>query len=298
MRLDRFLTVNVFHRFRKTRTSRPVPPGGDNDSDRIPILMYHSISADPESGVGAYFRTVTTPERFADQMRFLRDKGWRGLSLCEGLDMKEGRGPGKFFVLTFDDGFRDFLTTAMPVLRTYGFGATVFLPTAYNSDSDVPRRFLGRECLTWSEVRSLHAEGIEFGSHTVSHPKLVSLPWAQVASEVGDSKVEIEQKLGRPVLSFSYPFAFPQGNGAFCARLRGLLAEKGYGACVTTEIGSSLKARDLLRLPRLPVNDCDDLPLLEAKLDGAYDWLSIPQTAFKSLRSFPASLRLKPQVPS
>ena len=78
--------------------------------------------------------------------------------------------PPRLAVITFDDGFRDFLTAAWPSLSEFGFTATVFLPTG--SIAGQRATFQDRECLTWDEVRTLRREGITFGSHTVSHPSL------------------------------------------------------------------------------------------------------------------------------
>jgi len=253
--------------------------------------MYHSISDDPERGVAPYFRTSTTPKRFLEHMRFLKLRGWRGVSLRDGLRMHaigHGDAPAqKAFVLTFDDGFRDFLTAAFPALQECGFGASMFLVTAFLSKTDAPGQFLGRECLTWRDVQELHSRGIEFGSHTVGHPALIDLPWSQIESELVNSKSDIEFHLQDRVSAFSYPFAFPQADGTFCARLREILISAGYRTCVTTEIGSSVSGDDPYRLRRLPVNEADDLALLAAKIEGAYDWLAVPQRAYKSFKRAP-----------
>ena len=74
-------------------------------------------------------------------------------------------------VITFDDGFRDFYTAAFPVMQEHQFTATVFLPTAFIGEDR--RSFKGAECLTWEEVRRLRRAGVQFGSHTVNHPRLV-----------------------------------------------------------------------------------------------------------------------------
>jgi len=285
MRLDRLVTLGVVNPLR--RASSLVPSWGLRPAAgrrSLPILMYHSVSEDPEPRVGAYFRTAVTPRRFAEHMRFLQLRGWRAVGLRDGIQAFSNSSREKLVALTFDDGLRDFLSAALPVLRESGFGATMFLPTSFISEDGPPRRFRGRDCLTWAEVRRLHRDGIELGSHTAHHPQLAGLPWPAVESELVLSKSEIERRLDCAVTSFSYPFAFPQADDRFCGRLRAALLGAGYAACVTTQIGCAAPGDDLYRLRRLPVNDGDDLALFAAKLDGGYDWLAGPQRACKVLR--------------
>ena len=129
----------------------------------------------------------------------------------------------------------------------------------------------------------MHRAGTEFGSHTVTHPQLVSLAEKQVEYEVKVSKETIEQELGCTVASFSYPYAFPETNAAFVRMLRRNLQQAGYSHGVTTIIGTAGPSDDALLLPRLPVNSCDDRALLEAKLEGGYNWLHTAQAAFKTM---------------
>lgn len=282
-RLDRLLTLCFFQPLRKV-------VGGTREF-RLPVLMYHSVSDQSEANVSPYYRTATHPKVFAGHMALLRAEGWEVVSLKAGLQMlgSENSDRRRIVVLTFDDGFRDFHTAAFPILRQHGFGATVFLPTAFIGKE--PVRFKAHECLTWDEVRELQQAGIEFGSHTVNHPELVHLAWEEVEKEVRDSKNEIEQHLGVRVTSFSYPYAFPRANRDFASRLGRLLWETGYECCVTTDIGRAHGNTDRFAIPRLPANGSDDQALFKAKLDGAYDWLSVPQRLFKTLKRFASLLR-------
>ncbi len=197
------------------------------------------------------------------------------------LPLTAYRDDEKLVALTFDDGFRDFHTTAFPILQRHGFSATMYLPTAFIGDE--PRLFKDRECLTWAEVRELAAVGIEFGSHTVNHPELVKLAWPEIEIELRNSKLEIEQKLGASILSFAYPYAFPSAENDFVRRFRDLLARADYESCATTGIGRARWGDDFLLLPRLPANSVDDEALFEAKLTGAYDWMAMPQSVRKRL---------------
>lgn len=296
MRLDRLITLGFVAPFQRLREA---------ESDcRLPILMYHSISDEAEQGISPYYQVCTSPRRLDEQMAWLAAAGWRGCTLSEGLAALKGHSVKgekpeasssaiplplstnpinpKLVAITFDDGFRDFHTAAFPILRRYGFSATMYLPTAFIGEER--KSFLSRECLTWSEVRDLTQAGIEFGSHSVNHPKLIELAWSAIETELRDSKATIEIKLGRPCASFAYPFAFPEANRAFATQFRELLAASGYENAVTTVIGRAQTGNNALQLSRLPVNSLDDIALFEAKVYGAYDWLSYFQRTSKFLR--------------
>jgi peptidoglycan/xylan/chitin deacetylase (PgdA/CDA1 family) len=265
-RADAFATLYFFHPIKRLSPR----------SDRLPILMYHSISNRQER-THPYYRTVTAPEVFAQQMQYLHENEYSTLGLAEAVKWLEvprsdGRRP---VVITFDDGFQDFYTTAFPILSRHGFGAIMFLPTAYIGN--VAQAFKETDCLTWRQVRELRASGIEFGSHTVSHPQLTTLVAADAEREVRASKDTIEQELGCTVKSFAYPYAFPEMNRRFITRLRGFLEQAGYENGVSTIIGTADGTGDRFFMKRLPVNTCDDNSLLKAKLEGGYDWLHAAQ---------------------
>lgn len=274
-RFDRYLTLSVF---------RPLNRAGLGDGDQsVPVLMYHSVSDDPETGVNPYYRLATSPRRFAEQMQWLKNSGCVGVSLEEALAFRaNGKAGARPVAITFDDGFRDFHTGAWPVLQRHGFSATMYLPTAFIGSQR--KSFRGRECLTWNEVRELRRQGIRFGSHTVNHPKLHELPWKTIANELAGSKQAIEQELGEAVASFAYPFAFPQEDRSFTKMLGELLQGQGYRHCVTTVIGRVQPDDDLFCVKRLPANSDDDEALFIAKLAGAYDWLGSAQRTVRQLK--------------
>jgi len=282
-RLDRCLTLHFFQR---------VLNGARSPSEAsIPILMYHSISDDPEPGIPGYYRVSTSPSRFREQMHWLKEQGYDAVGIPEALRRLEAQASdaARSVVLTFDDGFHDFLRHAWPVLRDCGQTATVFLPTAFIGA--IRKSFKGRECLTWSEVRDLHRDGVSFGSHTVTHPKLYDLEWKDIQRELLDSRVRIEDEVQVPAICFAYPYAYPQEDREFVHRFEQELVNQGYRAAVTSVIGRAGFRSNPLRLERLPVNDGDDEQFFKAKLAGAYDWMADAQAVVRRMKASFHSIR-------
>lgn len=283
LRIDRLATLYVVDPLRRVSSSGQAS---------IPILMYHSIADEDEEGLHPYYRTATAPLVFAAQMASLHQAGFSVIGLAEAIHRStEPEAAKSSVVITFDDGFRNFYTNAFPVLKGYGFTATMFLPTAHIGESHL--KFKGKECLTWGEVRELHQHGISFGSHTVTHPQLHDCDAHSIKKEIADSKQTIEQELGCAVQSFSYPYAFPEADARFKRSLREELSHAGYENGVCTTVGRPGPASDPFFLKRLPVNSDDDSRLFQAKLAGSYDWLAKPQYLLKMAKKWvgPGSLQ-------
>jgi peptidoglycan/xylan/chitin deacetylase (PgdA/CDA1 family) len=272
LRLDALATLYVFRPLRRLSAFK----------DGVPILMYHSVS-DSEDRVHPYYRTATSPGVFAEHMKCLRDGGYTALGLDEVARWLQNPTPADIrpVAITFDDGFEDFYLKAFPILERYGFTASMYLPTSFISEES--REFTGKACMTWSQVRELHKQGIQFGSHTVTHPQLRFEKLETVRQEIRDSKDTIEQKLGCSVTSFAYPYAFPETDRVFRRNLREMLEDAGYENGVSTIVGTAARAGDRYFMKRLPANSCDDLRLFRAKLEGAYDWVHTVQYASKLL---------------
>lgn len=295
IRLDRFLTLNVFRHLKRIL---PQPNG-----ILIPILMYHSISDDPEDGIHPYYRINTSPKRFAEHMQFLDDNNYKVIDLSEAVKIisetsasphiptsHHSNIPQKKVVLTFDDGYRDFYVKAFPILKKYGFSATVFLPTAFIGSKRSGLK--DKEHLTWDEVVELYREGITFGSHTVTHQPLKILKGVEIKYEIEKSKEIIENNISNRVESFSYPYAFPDGDSSFIRRLKILLKESGYLNGVCTRVGTIQSKEDIYFLKRIPLNSDDLIPFFDAKLVGGYDWFRKSQLIHKMLISYYNKIRL------
>lgn len=270
-RLDRALSVRLARPFLRMTNAAKRP--------RIPILMYHGIR-EPEGTSYSYFETCTSAKVFDGHLRYLRRKGYATIGLGEAVSaVAAGRCLKKSVVITFDDGYRDFYTTALPMLSKYGFGATVFVVSGFvqrEREGSGPTVYMN-----WDQVREIHGRGIQIGSHTASHPELARLSAAEADLELGRSKNTMEDELGSAIDAFSYPYAFPEHNHETIARLRSSLQAHGYQYGVCTTLGMAGPGSDRFFLPRLPVNSYDDLELFAAKLEGAYDWLHLAQSVYK-----------------
>ncbi len=196
---------------------------------KIPILTYHSID---ESGSVI----STSPKRFRRQMRLLRESSCQVIPLQNIVAaLREHRDlPANALAITFDDGFESLYDCAFPVLQDYGFPATVFLVTAFcgrPSPWNSRTRKLGAAALaTWDQIAEMACGGIDIGSHTVTHPDLTRLQPEEAETEIRSSRRMIEDRLGRLVSSFAYPF------GRSNAGIRALV-EREYRCACSARLG-------------------------------------------------------------
>jgi len=162
------------------------------------IIAYHSVSDD----LNDFWST--SPDQFRDDMAYLRDKGYECMSL---MQYYAGVFDDKSIVLTFDDGYANFIDNALPILNNYGFSATVFIVVGkMGMDSDWRSDKLRIPLMDWQDVEYVHANGFEIGSHTMTHPYLTRINQAEAWTEIHDSKTMIEERIGCAVKSFAYPY--------------------------------------------------------------------------------------------
>ena len=183
---------------------RTVPKTGN----WIRFPMYHHVFDDEREG-------------FREHLRFFRDYG-DFLSMDDAAAYLRADTPpaGRYFCVTFDDGLKNSLTNAAPILRDERAVAAFFVPTGFigadaSEESERMRRFYERlisppvEMLTWDECRQLAAAGMTIGSHGISHTRLTELAPAEIERELRESKAVIEKELGKPCRHLSPPFGTP-----------------------------------------------------------------------------------------
>ena len=211
--------------------------------------MYHRVNGERDP-----LGLAVEPTRFERQLKWLKRLGYHSLTLAElATAFETGRKPpGRRVVITFDDGYLDFYTTAWPLLQKYGLGATVFLVSDYigsdsSFDQGLPPGVGPWPLMNYSQLHELQQGGVEFGSHGATHRGLDSLNLTEKRDELLRSRQQLEQRLGQPITAFSYPYArWTQADFT-------LLVELGYHTAVSGTDGYfdrfCLSRLDLTALP-------------------------------------------------
>ncbi|MBO1337399.1 polysaccharide deacetylase family protein [Streptomyces sp. VRA16 Mangrove soil] len=215
--------------------------------------MYHSVddcTDDP-------YNVTVTPDRLQQQLRWLRARGLRGVSVGELLD-RHGRGDARGLVgLTFDDGYGDFVENAVPLLRHYDCSATVFvLPGRLGGQNDWDAEGPRKPLLTAQGIRAAAAAGMEIGSHGLTHVDLTRADEEQRRAEIQRSKAQLEELTGGAVHGFCYPYGCV--DPATVAAVRG--AGYRYGCAISPGPLAGVHA-----MPRVFVGQRDTPWRLEVK---------------------------------
>jgi peptidoglycan/xylan/chitin deacetylase (PgdA/CDA1 family) len=182
------------------------------------VAMYHSVgdcSDDP-------YRITVTPERLGRQLAWLCRQGLRGVSVAELLAAR-ARGEGRGLVgLTFDDGYTDFLTGALPLLRRFRCGATLFvLPGRLGGDNAWDPLGPRKPLLTADGIRRAADGGVEIGSHGLTHVDLTRADDATLTAEVAESRARLTELTGAPVDGFCYPYGTVDARAVEAVRKAG-----------------------------------------------------------------------------
>lgn len=200
----------------------------------VPVLNYHKVDS-------LYHSLSLTPQEFEEQIRYLSEQGYHSITPDQLMAyLRHGKSlPDKPVLITFDDGYRDNYTNAFPILKKYGFTATIFLVTGLVGHDP---RFL-----TWEQAGEMQQAGFVFGSHTVHHAALTKLGQDEAFAELTESSLEIEQRLGTRPRYFAYP------TGAYNLQTAELVQKAGYRAAFTIRYGEVGLNSDFYALERIPL---------------------------------------------
>lgn len=224
-------------------------------NDRAVILMYHSVSD------WNHFTTVSL-SNFKRHLAYLAQRKIPVISLSELVRrLKARESLGGSVVITFDDGSRDNLTSALPALKKYGFPATVFVTTDWTGTTDEGLEYLSRE-----EVRVLQSSSlVDIGSHTKSHPRLTALSSEVAEEEMRGAKRLLEEWLGKPCPLFAYPY------GKYDERILSLTQRVGLEVAVTVKEGTVFPGAQILELPRVSIDRSTTFVQFKGKLSTTVD---------------------------
>jgi peptidoglycan/xylan/chitin deacetylase (PgdA/CDA1 family)/GT2 family glycosyltransferase len=211
----------------------------------VPVLTYHSVSDDPPEPIR---RWSVTPARLRAHLTALRHAGFTGLTVTELVACYRGTRalPERPVVLTFDDGYEDFLLEALPALTDAGFPSTLYASSGLLRDEKSAARRPGR-MLDWRQLGEVAAAGVEIGAHSHTHRELDTLSRREAAWEVEHSGQRLRDELGLPVSTFAYPYGY--SNRAVRAAVR----DAGYDAACGVKNAYSHTGDDRWALSRILV---------------------------------------------
>ncbi|SPF47584.1 Putative xylanase/chitin deacetylase (fragment) [Candidatus Desulfosporosinus infrequens] len=171
-------------------------------------------------------------------MSYLKSNGFTCISLEQLYDSGYLRSkfPSKPIVITLDDGYDDNYTTAYPILKKYGFTASVFMISSYIN---------GDKFMSLAQLKELSNSGWEIEDHTVNHVSLTTVDSNTVINEITKSKEDLEKEIGKPVDFIAYP------DGTYNDNIMNLTRNAGYKIAVTTERGYANDSTDPMRIHRV-----------------------------------------------
>lgn len=214
------------------------------------ILCYHSID-EPEMGVND-----VSERQFRDQIELAIAKGYR---FVEPQRIARGHGQDKELAITFDDGRKSVLTHAARILAEYQIPWTLFVVTKWTDEHSAQSPII-----SWRDVETLRANGVEIGSHSSTHPDFGTLDEQYLAEELAGSRAMFAQRLGFEPISFAIPLGQSMNWTAAAAAVA---REAGYEIIYA----QAEETRPPDTVPRTFVTHFDSPRIFSALLSGAYD---------------------------
>lgn len=214
---------------------------------RIPILMYHRIANVPGE------RNSLSPEKFEEQLDYLKKHGYTTITMNELYQhyMQKIPLPSRPVILTFDDGYEDNYSNALPLLRERDMKATVFPIVNWIGKENKWEEFKHQTTRTmdWAELHKWQAAGMEIGCHTLDHPCLTKCDTNRLEQELMNSKAFLEKNLGAPIDFLCYPYGF------FDDKTIAVAKQSGYKGALAIFENTPLWQQELFALPRIPVSN-------------------------------------------
>lgn len=216
------------------------------------ILMYHSI------GDNEVFFTVRT-EEFENQMEYLSRNSFNVVPLSALLDREKMQ--KRTVILTFDDGYLDNYENVFPVLKKYGFPATIFLAIGFMGSKMNNSYNKPLDMLKWDQIKEMHNSGIiDFEPHTRNHKNLADVALSEASSEIDLSRDDIENNLNKKCNFFCYP------HGGYNDKIKEFLESRGFTGAVCTSEGIFKSGDDIFSIRRNSIDKTVNMTIFKGKL--------------------------------
>ena len=229
-------------------------------SPGVPVLNYHQVEQKNGNPLTLW------PDQFEAQMAYLADEGYTTITIDEMMDALENGTPlpEKPVIITFDDGYADNYEYAYPILKKYGFKATIFL--IYDFTNTYPNY------LTWEQINEMKDSGlIHFESHTMTHANLAELTsYDDLHHEIADSHDLLSEKLGYDMHYIAYP------GGRVNEEIEEITRAAGYRGGFTVHYGLSTPFEGRYQMDRIPIFGANMHTLTRFKLRLAFAPLIAP----------------------
>ncbi len=215
----------------------------------VSAFVYHRFGDDRFSS------TNIDLEKFEEQLKFLKDNGYEVLNLSQALDRLEDQGAEtKVAVITIDDAFKSFYNNGWPLLKRYGFSATLYVNTKTVGASDY---------MDWNEIREVQNEGIEIGNHSHAHPYFLNnFNETEFLKDIELSHQAFKNGMNSIPKTYAYPY------GEWNQKMAYILDSLGYTSAAAQNSGVIYAQSDRFQLPRFPMsNDYADMNAFKEKLN-------------------------------
>jgi glycosyltransferase involved in cell wall biosynthesis/peptidoglycan/xylan/chitin deacetylase (PgdA/CDA1 family) len=250
----------------------------DSVMQGVPILMYHAVGGTGEPAS----RYIIPVNRFDRQMAWLKQKGCRVLHLEDYLEYRATHRlpPPRTVVITLDDGYADNRKLAYPILRQYGFPATLFpVSGKMGRINDWSRNELkARQLMTWEQLKEMVADGgVRIGAHTRTHALLPTMSVGDLRDEIAGSKEDLEHELGVPVTTFAYPY------GEYDSAVLSVAAQANFTGACTVDEGLNFVGTSPMALRRIEIRGT--YSLLQFALAVRFGY--VPSVSVRNRTSYP-----------
>lgn len=233
----------------------------------IPILMYHRL-VDNENGIGKNTIYLNINE-FEKQLRYLKEKNYITITFKDLYKIsKEERKNKKYIILTFDDGYKDNYDLLFPLLKKYNMKAVIYMVSdeVYNKWDVEETGEVRFDLMSKDEILEMYKSGlVEFGGHTLHHPKLDTLTEKEQKYEIEENKVHLEEILGEKLYSFAYPY------GIFNETSKKIVEDLGYYYGLATDSGSFYIEDDLYQIRRIGIFSDITMSKFKRRVKGNYN---------------------------